>query len=240
MAKVGFWLQGSHGKLGGANLSQSPGGATILKTNSHPTNPNTVKQCIARAKFKLMSQIAAAFKSVIAIPRNGELSPRNQFFTQNYPLVNYAEPIADMGDVAWLNWPDLQLTKSLIGLSSDNIEFTKENNTVEVNVDGLEGYEKAVIVKVFTDADTEKFKRQEAIVVDVANGVATTSFTDGGGFAGVLTYAYNVDESKLSSVAYDEYSALTGESPLAILGFVRKYVADGVDVTKTAGKKYSE
>jgi len=27
MAKVGFWLQGAHGQIAGANLSQSPGGA---------------------------------------------------------------------------------------------------------------------------------------------------------------------------------------------------------------------
>lgn len=234
MAKVGFWLQGSKGKLGGANLSQTAGGATILKTNSHPTNPNTAKQIEARAKFKLMSQIATAFKKVIAIPRNGELSPRNQFFTENYKLITFGLNPLGNDKAAQLHWTDLQLTKSSLYGGQLNFEI-EDGNTLNIALHDWNDYTNAVIVKVYGDAENEVFSRTEAVTVSLDGGGADL-LTTSNNLLGCLVYGYNIDESKLSGVAYDDYVVATSSGhDEAIITFVRKYVANGVAVSKTVG-----
>lgn len=239
MAKVGFWLQGSKGKLGGANLSQTAGGATILKTNSHPTNPNTAKQIEARAKFKLMSQIATAFKKVIAIPRNGELSPRNQFFTENYKLVDFGPNPLGNNQAAYLHWTQLQLTKSSLYGGQINYEI-EDAHELNIAISGWKDYTNAVIVKVYGDAENEVFSRTEAVTVKL-NGGGADLLTNSDNLLGCLVYGYNIDESKLSGVAYDDYAVATSSgSDEANLTFVRKYVANGVAVSKTVGRLISE
>lgn len=75
---------------------------------SNPSTPNQVK---SRAILKLLSQVGAAVENVIAIPRDGSISPRNQFTQVNYEHVNYA------GQTANLVLADMQLTKSAQGLA---------------------------------------------------------------------------------------------------------------------------
>ena len=90
MAKVPSpFLTGATGKFAGAAFQQSPGNGTILREVVKPTNPSTEAQVEQRAKFKLMSQIATAFKSVIAMKREGNITPRNMFVKLNSPLLSF-------------------------------------------------------------------------------------------------------------------------------------------------------
>ena len=71
MAKAGFWLKGARGKLNGASIAGAAGGGTVIRAIAKPTNPQTESQTETRSKFKLISQLGAALKSVIAIKRDG-------------------------------------------------------------------------------------------------------------------------------------------------------------------------
>lgn len=65
-------------------------GDTILarEYNPHPADPKTQKQVAQRAKIKLLSQIAAVFRPIIAIfPSDGK-SSRAIFARLNFPKIN--------------------------------------------------------------------------------------------------------------------------------------------------------
>lgn len=64
MAKVGFWLRGARGKMGGAVLSKSENG-TIARENVTPKNPRTSKQMYQRAIFATVASAARAMKQLI-------------------------------------------------------------------------------------------------------------------------------------------------------------------------------
>ena len=64
MAKVGFWLRGARGKMGGAVLMKSENG-TIARENVTPKNPRTSKQMYQRAIFATVASAAKAMKQLI-------------------------------------------------------------------------------------------------------------------------------------------------------------------------------
>lgn len=62
MAKVGFWLKGSTGKLAGATMyKDATSGETIMREVVSPTNPKTEKQIIQRI---VMHTVSAAYSLV--------------------------------------------------------------------------------------------------------------------------------------------------------------------------------
>lgn len=234
MAKVGFWLQGAHGQIAGANLSQSPGGATIMRKNGNPTNPQTKKQCDQRAKFKLMSQIATAFKSVIAIAREGEKSPRNIFTSINFPLVTMNSEYTGDGGQATMNWIGLQLTKSSIPLdpSKVNIDRSQDGVTVTCSDDSLS---KVVFVGVRVDDNTGRFVAKEEHIVNVESGQASYHWADGAQPTGVLIYGIiESDGEEASRVKFENYVAEI-DSTSTFLDYVRYYLNKGTNVTNTIG-----
>ena len=64
MAKVGFWLRGARGKMGGAVLMKSENG-TVARENVTPKNPRTSKQMYQRAIFATVASAAKAMKEII-------------------------------------------------------------------------------------------------------------------------------------------------------------------------------
>ena len=64
MAKVGFWLRGARGKMGGAVLMKSENG-TVARENVTPKNPRTSKQMYQRAIFATVASAAKAMKQLI-------------------------------------------------------------------------------------------------------------------------------------------------------------------------------
>ena len=83
-------------------------GDTILarEYNPHPTDPKTQKQVAQRAKIKLLSQIAAVFRSIIAIfPTSGK-SSRAIFARLNYPKITVPST------TAIIDYPSVSLTDS--------------------------------------------------------------------------------------------------------------------------------
>lgn len=83
-------------------------GDTLLarEYNPHPSNPRTEKQVQQRARIKLLSQIAAVFRQIIAIFPSSGKSARSIFLHNNWSSV-YSD-----GLTARFNLLDLKLTNS--------------------------------------------------------------------------------------------------------------------------------
>lgn len=64
--------------------------------NPHPTNPKTERQVQQRAKIKLLSQIAAVFRPIIAIFPSSGKSSRAIFARLNYPKITATGTTADI------------------------------------------------------------------------------------------------------------------------------------------------
>lgn len=78
--------------------------------NPHPANPKTERQVQQRAKIKLLSQIAAVFRLIIAIFPSSGKSARSIFLAMNWHSV-YTD-----GLKAHFNLQELKLTDSTIPL----------------------------------------------------------------------------------------------------------------------------
>lgn len=64
MAKAGFWLRGSHGKLAGASISKGADGSTVIREIVTPRNPRTNAQLIQRAIMASVMRAYAAGKEI--------------------------------------------------------------------------------------------------------------------------------------------------------------------------------
>ena len=74
--------------------------------NPHPANPKTEKQVQQRAKIKLLSQIAAVFRPIIAIFPSSGKSSRAIFARLNYPKITAPSTTAE------IDYTSLSLTDS--------------------------------------------------------------------------------------------------------------------------------
>ena len=83
-------------------------GDTMLarEYNPHPHNPRTEKQVAHRAKIKLLSQIAAVFRPIIAIFPSSGKSSRAIFARLNYPKITIS------GTTAKIDFTSVSLTDS--------------------------------------------------------------------------------------------------------------------------------
>lgn len=64
MAKVGFWLKGSTGKLAGATMYKDANGETVAREVVKPKNPQTTKQMIQRIVMNTVMQAYSAMKEI--------------------------------------------------------------------------------------------------------------------------------------------------------------------------------
>ena len=65
MSKVGFWLRGSKGKLGGSYLSKGPDGATVQHVIGEVKNPRTLAQMQQRMVMATAMAAYAGMKEIV-------------------------------------------------------------------------------------------------------------------------------------------------------------------------------
>lgn len=125
MSKV-YGLQGYlKGKLGNTVFAIRNGVQLARQYNPVVNNPKTAAQVANRGKLKLLSQLSASVASVIAMPRIGLVTRRNQFIRRNYPYTTYGD------DAASIPMADILLTASYVGLPG----FTADrSNGTSINV----------------------------------------------------------------------------------------------------------
>lgn len=137
MAKLQGITGGLSGKMGSAVFRQS-GGKTIA-TQYQPIvkNPNTEGQQAQRAKFKLITQLAAIMKDGFGTmginerPARGRMSQRNAFVRANFPLVVVTTDNQQV--TATIPMEQLKLTSSFRFLPKMALSFT--DNSIFVDWD---------------------------------------------------------------------------------------------------------
>lgn len=124
MARIQGLTGGLSGKMGSAVFRQSGGQTIVSQYQPHITNPRTEAQSEARAKFKLMSQLAAIMKPALGTlsvndrPARGRETPRNRFIQINYSLVQTTRD--GIGAIrANIDMDKLQLTSSFRPLNAN-------------------------------------------------------------------------------------------------------------------------
>lgn len=227
MAKVPSpFLTGATGKFAGAAFQQSPGNGTILREVVKPTNPSTEAQVEQRAKFKLMSQVATAFKSVIAMKREGNITPRNMFVKINSPLVEFNKEESR----AEIQLDLLQLTKSV-----QNVGLTAELNTETGDAAAVLSADMPILYgAVFVHANTNSngVNIKGIARETVAEPAASISHTFSDSQVGDVILAYGITQDTAGlAVKYGNLSAENNDGWLSVLS----NLAESSSLTKTAG-----
>ena len=128
MARLEGITGGLSGKMGSAVFRQSGGQTIASQYQPIVKNPNSEGQQAQRAKFKLMSQLAAVMSSGFGTmginerPARGRMSQRNAFVKANFPLVQVSQD--NQAVTATIPMELLQLTSSFRDLPSPTLSPT--------------------------------------------------------------------------------------------------------------------
>lgn len=190
----GIFGKGS-GKVGSSVFAVSGGEQIVRQYNPNVSNPSTNAQVQQRAKFKLLSQLAADLAPALAIKKQGMRSARNQFVSTNFWLTDFQQ------NTAQLDYTQLQLTD---GKSAMPPIVKGENTTVMLqNADS--GLLNAVVY-VFCMKDEEDQIRVMGIkpAINSGNGFFETSYAE---FPDAeFVYAYGLKfNSSASRSRYENY-----------------------------------
>lgn len=223
-------LQGkATGKVGSMVYSVAGGQMIAREYQPHVANPNTVAQTDQRAKFKLMSQLAAALAPVIVIPKEGLKSSRNLFIKRNNDSVSAS------GGVAQITYENVQLTNGNAGLPA--IEATRDAATgISINLaERCDAAVTRVVYIVYKKTSEQTLQYMESIIIDAPGSE--------GKFPGTLLYiegdiclfAYGMkDLNAKASAKYNNYSVSNGED-IARLVLKRNLSLSDYQFTQTRG-----
>lgn len=229
MAKAGFWLKGARGKLNGASIAGAAGGGTVIRAIAKPTNPQTESQTETRSKFKLISQLGAALKGVIAIKRDGALSGRNQFNSINFPAASY-----NMAGEAVINLNSVQLTKSNTALGGFNADRSGTATVVMLNASAAGRLDRVCYIQ-FEKLDDGSLLHKDSVVVNAAGNDGLFEGALGKSDKAVVIYAYGMkDNNGATTEIFGNMSAPTAEE-IAKVVVSSKIGAGDVSFTKTDG-----
>lgn len=229
MAKAGFWLKGARGKLNGASIAGSAGGGTVIRTITTPSNPKTESQTETRSKFKLISQLSATMKGVIAIKRDGALSGRNQFASINSANASY-----NTAGEASINLNNVQLTKSNVALGGFNADRAGEKTIVKLNESAADKLDRVCYIQ-FEKLDNGELYQKDSVVVSVAGNDGLFQGELAKSDKAVVVYAYGMkDTSGAASESFGNLIAPTAEE-VAKLVVSSKISSSDVTTTKTVG-----
>lgn len=198
------------GKTGNAVFATSAGKQIVRTYQPKVTNPNTDAQVAQRAKFKLLSQLAAAMAPVIVIPKSGLVSARNRFVKKNIPFATYAD------DKASIVLTAIQLTESITTLPDLAVRPWSAPNAIVVGLtSSVSGIFEKVRYALFKKTDDSKLQLVAQAVVevsDVAGGQAEHTFTDLS-TGEYVAYGYGMNPKNASAyVGYNNYDTEAGES----------------------------
>lgn len=232
--KINSVLGKMTGKVGNIVLTSVGGKVVGREYNPNVANPNTKPQQNTRSKFKLASQLSASMAPVIAIKKEGNVSARNLFVKENFPLITYADGAASM------NLNGVQLTKSqrnFAGFVSDRSGGTAIAVQLKADVSAILSRVVYIGYKKLSDGSLQFFDSK----------VCSTPGDDGK-FADVLRYeegavvlyAYGMKDLDAGiTTRFGNMSAPTAEEIAQLLVSNSENMAS-VQLTKTAGLTMGE
>ena len=193
------------GKLGASVWVVRKGEQIIREYNDKVNNPKSAGQTEQRAKFKLMSQLAAVFGKVIAIPSEGNISSRNKFTAANIGEVTYSEGAAS------IELTDIKVTKSIVALPA--VVPTASANAVSVGL-AVGDEELDAVVYIFMQKTSDDLLRYVASTMYTTPG-ADNRYVYGRNMAAgnYIVYAYGVRyNTELGRVRFEDMEVPTAES----------------------------
>lgn len=223
------------GKLGQSVLSTRYGEQIQRAYVGTIANPKTEAQVATRSRFKLASQLSAVMADVIAIPRVGSKTGRNQFVSATMDITSEA------AGVAQVNLNAVQLTKSQRGLIGFTATRDTANDKISVALKGANGSELSRVVYVAFE------KQNDGSLVQLASQVVSTPGANNtfpadlkGSEKSVVIYAYGItDKDGAASVKFGNLNAPTAEQVAKLLT-TSSDTLSGVTLTRTNGATMNE
>lgn len=214
----------------GATLNRVVHGEQIVGAMpSKMTNPNTEAQQNTRSRFKLMSQLAASMKDVIAIPRDGLKSPRNLFVSQNFDQTTYDE------QTATIDLNKVQLTKSLTPFVDVDVARDLSTGAITATIHAEQGTYDEIIVCSFSKNSEDELDliTSAKAAWDSTNSVYKASV--GISLAGIVVYAYGLTYN--DAAARNKYGQILANAGEGVAQLVAKTLntMSGATFTKTVG-----
>lgn len=230
MAKIYGIAGPMSGKMGGTVMSVRNGVQIVRQYQPVVSNPNTAAQVSARARLKLMSQLAAVLAPSIAIRREKNVSGRNLFIKENYSLTSYEN------SQATIDIPSVKVTKSAVGLSAITVTRTGSSAAVSLSYGDTEVDRVVYIALVRNDDGSLRYygsivveRTSESGVRDNFEGVITVSNAQ----AYVLAYGVR-DNTQAARVAFGNLLNESAET-VAKLIVSRNLTESDVTLTETRG-----
>lgn len=195
------------GKLAGSVFAVRYGDVIERAYNPFVANPKTEGQVKARAKLKLLSQMSAAYAPVMAIRRQGAVSPRNIFTRLNMQYTDYAD------NQAIIQLADVLLTNSMVGMSGFSVVRSAADGlqvSLTENVTAM--WERVTYVVVAKTSSQVIYVKDVKTVSEAGeNGTFPVEFPylDGA----IAIYAYGVRfNTAAARVKFDQMMTETGNS----------------------------
>lgn len=217
------------GKKGDGVFSVKNGQQQIRQYNPIVADPSSEKQVAARAKMKLMSQLSRVLAPIMAIPKVGAKSTRNQFVSINYGLVSLSQGVAS------INLNRVQLTKSSLGMVNFNLDRSNGSEIICALDESAANSFDAVVYAAVTVAEDGRISPFDSVMVSSAGA--------DGLFAGSLPYTSASIEVWAYGIKFKDattattISNITGDaaSHIASLVTTRNTRFAGSQLTQTIG-----
>lgn len=226
MAKY-FNNQKKSGKVAGSVFAIRHGETIERAYNPIVANPKSEKQVSVRARLKLMSQLSAVMGSMIAMPRQGSVSPRNRFTAVNFPMSSYDN------DTASITLADVKLTTGVIGMPG--LSVTRDGLRLNVAYQNpIEGIDRVVYAAYLKQDDGDlRFAGSVDVTVAGVNRDYASSIAVGSANAAlVLSYGVRFN-TEAARVLYGDIQAVPAE---AIAKLIATRAISEYDVTLTETK----
>lgn len=218
------------GKLGGMVLSVNSGEQIVREYNPKVSNPQTDAQVEQRAKFKLLSQIAAALSTSIAFRKMKMQSPRNRFVSANIKNASFENNEASVA----LDALDLTGGSQLIPTLSVT-RGTGEAITIALS-EAAAGDIKRIVYNIYKVTDGSKLQFIKEVLVSEAGDGRTFSVETTAPEADIVVYAYGIkDTTTRSTTKFEEYEA-SADNNTAVLDVLRALNSTDYVLTATAGE----
>lgn len=229
MAKMTSLNGKVNGRIGSIVYSTNAGQTIAREYNPNVSNPNTTAQVNQRARLKLASQLAAALAPVIAIPRDGMKTPRNQFISMNMDQI-----IANSG-VAQVSYENLQLTSGNAGLPRITATRDDQNALTLALQSSAEASVHRVVYIIYKKSSENTLQFINSSIVSKAGDDGKFSTTIANMTGELVIFAYGMkDLSASASAKYGNYSVTDGQD-IARLVMGRNLSASDYQFTRTRG-----
>lgn len=210
MGKIYGLFGAMSGKVADVVMSVRNGQQIVRKYQPVVANPKTQNQFSTRARFKLLSQLSALLAAVIAIPRKGGVSPRNQFTSINFPLTTFANSQAE------ISLSSVQITNGILPLPALDVTADAAANLTNVSLSSsvAAAFNRIVYCYFNKTTDNELLFIGSAVISEAGvNGTFPTTIAGRTNLSNLVVYAYGIrDNNSRATLFFGDIEVPTAES----------------------------